>query len=203
MQHHTVTFLGKEPISLNSNRLTCSFQTYQQVTVHVHATYILPPLTESVIPVYPKHLLPSGTTGLIEPSLKLLARYHVGSATQSVSLSEENTFPFCLLNPASRPITIYRCSTMGFFTPAASEMSVITPEDSDAGSTRKYDPSYQNETEVPLDLSDSTLTPSEKAQLLLLINEYCNNFATSPEELGHIGLVTHTIDTRDQPPIRQ
>ena len=198
---HTLTFLGKEPISLRSNRLTRSSQTYEQVTVHAHATYILPPLTELVIPVYPKHPLPSGTTGLIEPSSKLLARYQIGGATQLVSLSEANTFPFRLLNPISRPITIYRCSTMGSFTPAASEMSVIATEDSDASTTSKCDPS-DHETEVPLDLSDSTLTPSEKAQLLSLINEYRDNFATSPEELGRTGLVTHKIDTGDQPPIR-
>ena len=204
MQNHTLTFLGQEPISLHSNRLTRSSQTDEHVTVHAHATYILPPLTESVIPVYPKRLLPTGTTGLIEPSSKLLTRYQIGGATQLVSLSEENTFPFRLLNPTSRPITIYRCSTLGSFTPAASEMSVITTEDnSDASATSKCDPSDQNETDVPLDLSDSTLTPPEKAQLLALINEYRDNFATSPEELGRTGLVTHKIDTGDQPPIRQ
>ncbi|XP_044178256.1 uncharacterized protein LOC122960249 [Acropora millepora] len=204
MQNHTLTFLGQEPISLHSNRLTRSSQTDEHVTVHAHATYILPPLTESVIPVYPKRLLPTGTTGLIEPSSKLLTRYQIGGATQLVSLSEENTFPFRLLNPTSRPITIYRCSTLGSFTPAASEMSVITTEDnSDASATSKCDPSDQNETDVPLDLSDSTLTPPEKAQLLSLINEYRDNFATSPEELGRTGLVTHKIDTGDQPPIRQ
>ena len=204
MQNHTLTFLGQEPISLHSNRLTRSSQTDEHVTVHAHATYILPPLTESVIPVYPKRLLPTGTTGLIEPSSKLLTRYQIGGATQLVSLSEENTFPFRLLNPTSRPITIYRCSTLGSFTPAASEMSVITTEDnSDASAPSKCDPSDQNETDVPLDLSDSTLTPPEKAQLLSLINEYRDNFATSPEELGRTGLVTHKIDTGDQPPIRQ
>ena len=121
-----------------------------------------------------------------------------------VSLSEENTFPFRLLNPTSRPITIYRCSTMGSFTPVASEMSVITTEDNgDVSTTSQSDLSDQNERELPLDLSDSTLTPSEKAQLLSLINEYRDNFATSPEELGRTGLVTHKIDTGDQPPIRQ
>ena len=204
MQNNTLTFLGQEPISLHSNRLTRSSQMDKHVTVHAHATYILPPLTESVIPVYPKRLLPTGTTGLIEPSSKLLTRYQIGGATQLVSLSEENTFPFRLLNPTSRPITIYRCSTLGSFTPAASEMSVITTEDnSDASATSKCDPSDQNETDVPLDLSDSTLTPPEKAQLLSLINEYRDNFATSPEELGRTGLVTHKIDTGDQPPIRQ
>ena len=83
-------------------------------------------------------------------------------------------------------------------------MSVITTEDnSDASATSKCDPSDQNETDVPLDLSDSTLKPPEKAQLLSLINEYRDNFATSPEELGRTGLVTHKIDTGDQPPIRQ
>ncbi|XP_044182738.1 uncharacterized protein LOC122963370 [Acropora millepora] len=188
MQNHTLTFLGQEPISLHSNRLTRSSQTDEHVTVHAHATYILPPLTESVIPVYPKRLLATGTTGLIEPSSKLLTRYQIGGATQLVSLSEENTFPFRLLNPTSRPITIYRCSTLGSFTPAASEMSVITTEDnSDASAPSKCDPSDKNETDVPLDLSDSTLTPPEKAQLLSLINEYRDNFATSPEELGRTG----------------
>ena len=182
MQDRTLTFLGQEPISMHSNRLTRSSQTDEQVTVHAHATYILPPLTESVIPVYPEQPLPSGTTGLIEPSSKFLARYQIGGATQLVRLSEENTFPFRLLTPTSRPITIYRCSTMGSFTPAASEMSVITTEDNtDATATSKCDLADQNETDVPLDLSDSTLTPPEKAQLLSLINEYRDNFLPLPK----------------------
>lgn len=78
-------------------------------------------------------------------------------------------------------------------------MSVITTEDvSPDVSTASAD-----DNTVPLDLSDSTLTEGEQAQLRSLVAEYRDIFALSPDELGRTGLVQHHIDTGDNPPIRQ
>lgn len=68
----------------------------ESTTVHAKATFILAPLSESVIPVYPKTPLPVGSTGLIEPSTHFAERYHICGASQLVSLSHGNTFPVCV-----------------------------------------------------------------------------------------------------------
>jgi len=143
--------------------------------------------------------LPAGSTGLVEPNTKLAERYHICGATQLVSLSEDNTFPVRVLNPTNKPVTIYRCSTMGMFTPSNGSMSAITTPDVQSSSTKSSTPSQT----VPLDLSDTTLTEPQQAQLKSLIAEYRDIFALSPEELGRTGLVRHRIDTGDHQPIRQ
>ena len=96
MQAHTLVLSGHPPIPLNCS--SCSPPTSAAmdtpVTVHAKVTFILPPLSESVIPVYSKTALPVGSTGLIEPNSKLAEQYHVCGASQLVSFSEHHTFPF-------------------------------------------------------------------------------------------------------------
>ena len=136
------------------------------VTVHAKATFILPPLSESVLPVYSKTALPVGSTGLIEPNSKLAERYHVCGASQLVSLSEHHAFPFRVLNPTTQPVTIYRCSTMGTYTPSAASMSVIATADTSMPPPPVSNPSQR----VPLDLSSTPLTEVQQASGLSLQN---------------------------------
>ena len=201
MQAHTLTLAGNSPIPLQySSGLPSSVSTpHDPVTVHASATFILPPQSESVIPVYPKTTLTIGSTGLIEPNSKLAERYQVCGASQLVSLSEQHTFPFRVLNPTNKPITMYRCSTMGTYTPSAASMSVIATPDSVTSTSTPPDQSSP----VPLDLSDTTLTDDQQMQLRSLVAEYRDIFSLSSEELGRTGLVQHRIDTADHPPIRQ
>lgn len=78
-------------------------------------------------------------------------------------------------------------------------MSVITtPDDPPPAFTSSS--STQN---VPLDLSDTTLTEAQQEQLQALVAEYRDIFALSPDELGRTGLVRHRIETGDNQPIRQ
>ena len=181
------------PVLENASSIT------NPVTVHAYATYILPPLSESVIPVYPKTALEVGSTDLTEPSSKLAERYHVCCASQVVSLPEDLTFPFRVLNPTNKPVTIYRCSTMGTYTPSAASMSVIATAEKSHSPTSISDSTQT----VPIDLSDTDLTDTQQAQLKSLIAEYRDIFALSPEELGRTGLVRHRDDTGDHAPIRQ
>lgn len=193
MQAQTLVLSGNSPISLNrsSYPTTNSYVIDEPVTVHASVTFILPPLSESVIPVYPKTALSIGSTGLIEPSSKLAERYHVCGASQLVSLSEHHTFPFRILNPTNQPVTIYRCSTVGIYTPSAASMSVITTADTQQSHTLSPDSTDT----VPLDLSDTPLNDTQQAQLKSLVAEYRDIFALTPEELGRTGLVKHHIDT--------
>ena len=86
-------------------------------------------MSESVIPVKPNIPLPAGCTGLVEPDSRLVERYHIYGASQLVSLSPDFTFPIQVLNPTNKPVTIYRRTNMGLFTPSASSMSAITTND--------------------------------------------------------------------------
>ena len=199
LKEHTLTLGACNVVPLQSSFPVASSNTEEPISVHACATYILPPLSESDIPVSPKSSLPVSKTGLIEHNPKLGERYHVCGACQLVSLSKQHTFPFRVLNPTCKPVTIYRCSTMGIFKPSAGSMSVI---DIDEASVTPTLPSADDET-VPLDLTSSTLDGPQLTQLTALIAEYRNIFALKPEELGRTGLVQHHIDTGDNPPVRQ
>ena len=200
-QLHTLVLSGNAPIPLNrSFCLSANTPTSSDpVTVHAFATYILAPNSESVIPVYPKTTLNIGSTGLIEPSPKLAERYQVCGASQLVSLSEHHTFPFRVLNPTNKPVTIYRCPTVGTYLPSAASLSVIATADNSAPLSSPTEPPQA----VLLDLTDTDLTDAQQTQLRSLVAEYRDIFALSPEELGRTGLVKHRIYTGDHQPIRQ
>ena len=131
MQAHTFTLTLNSPIPLQySSGLPFSVSTPPDpVTVHASATLILPPQSKSVIPLYLKTTLETGSTGLIELNSKLAERYQVCGASQLVSLSEQHTFPFRVLNATNKPIKIYCCSTMRTYTPLAASMFVIATPD--------------------------------------------------------------------------
>ena len=201
LQDNTLTLTGTNSVPLHSSSPPLPDQQREQepVTVHALATYILPPMSESVIPVYPKSSLPVGKTGLIEPSAKLIDCYHVCGASRLVSFSEQHTFPFRILNPTQKPVTIYCCTTVGTFTPSAASMSVIATSNTPAQSP----PPVGDEETVPLDFTSTNLDEHQLSELKSLIAEYRDIFAVKPEELGRTGLVKHRTDTGDNLPIRQ
>lgn len=97
-QGRSLTLSGNHSVPLHSSSPPLPDQQREQdpVTVHAFATYTLLPMSESVIPVCPKNPLPVGKMGLIEPSSKLIDRYHVCGASQLVSFSEEHTLAWVL-----------------------------------------------------------------------------------------------------------
>ena len=196
LQAHTLRLSNGSPISLQCT-LTSNMGEpvpIDSTTVHAYATYILPPMSESVIPVTPNiPFLPAGCTGLVEPHSRLVERYHICGASQLVSLSPDFTFPIRVLNPTNKPVTIYRRINMGLFTPSAFAMSAITTDDHSQTSP----PLTANASPIPVDLSSTNLTEEQKVQLQSLLSEYRDIFALTPEELGRTGLVKHRIDTGD------
>lgn len=200
-QAHTLRLSNGSPISLQGTPTSNMGEPVpiDSTTVHAYATYILPPTSESVIPVTPNIPLPAGCTGLVEPDSRLVERYHICGASQLVSLSPDFTFPIRVLNPTNKPVTIYRRTNMGLFTPSASPMSAITTDDH----AQTPPPSTANASPIPVDLSSTNLTEEQKVQLQSLLSEYRDIFALTPEELGRTGLVKHRIDTGDHPPLRQ
>ena len=131
LQAHTLRLSNSSPISLQRTPTSNMGKPVpiDSTTVHAYANYMLPPMSESVIPVTPNIPLPAGCTGLVEPDSRYVERCHICGASQLVSLSPGFTFPIRVLNPTNKPVTIYRRTNMELFTPLASAMSAITTDD--------------------------------------------------------------------------
>ena len=76
-------------------------------------TYVIPPRSETVIPAKIKGDVPPGAISLIESVPRLAERYHLQGAAASVKVAEAETVPFRLINPTSKPITLYKGATLG------------------------------------------------------------------------------------------
>ena len=167
--------------------------------VRVFSTCVIPPSSEAVIPASLDSNYAPGDVGLIEASMHLIERYHLQGAAALVALSAGHTIPFRLINPTSKPVTLYRGATLGTFVPADDTLQVLGVDAHP--NTSQQQSSDSND--VPIDLIDADLTDTQKEALQRLINEYRDIFALSPHELGRTNLVQHHINTENHAPIRQ
>lgn len=152
-------------------------------------TCIISPRSETVLPATIRGETLPGAIGLIESAPHLAERYHLRAA--------DRTIPFRLINPTSRPVTLYKGATLGTFS-AADRDPVLPP----VGDPTLNLPVQETQDSVPVDLSNCTLTLEEQTRLRSLVDEYRDIFAVHPDELGHTNLVQHHIETGDHPPIR-
>jgi len=160
-------------------------------------TYVVPPRSETVIPAKIKGDVPPGAIGLIESVPRLAERYHLQGAAALVKVAEGETVPFRLINPTSKPITLYKGASLGTFSEASGD-----PDFCPVGDSSPMQPPRQEQDEVPVDLQSSSLTQEQQERLKALLNEYRDIFAVTPEELGRTNLVQHHIDTGDHRPLR-
>ena len=141
---------------------------------------------------------PAGTVGLIETSQHLMDRYQLQGAAVLATTTADHTVPYRLINPTSKPVTLYKGATLAIFTTLSNNLQVFSL---DAQITQPEKPAADI-SDVPVDFSNSALTESQQKQLQQLINEYRDVFALSPDELGITNWVQHTIDTGDASLIR-
>lgn len=59
--------------------------------------------------------VPPGAIGLIASVPRLAERYHLQGAAALVKVAEGETVPFRLINPTSKPITLYKGASLGTF----------------------------------------------------------------------------------------
>ena len=78
-------------------------------------SYVIPPRSETVIPAKIKGDVPPGAIGLIESLPRLAQRYNLQGAAALVRVAETEAVPFRLINPTSKPITLYRGASFGTF----------------------------------------------------------------------------------------
>lgn len=166
--------------------------------VRVLSTCVIPPSSETVLPVGLDAEFSAGTVGLIETSQHLMDRYQLRGAAVMATATADHTVPYRLINPTGKPITLYKGANLGTFTSLSSNLHVSSL---DAGVPQQEKPGADI-SDVTVDFSNSALTESQQKQLQQLMNEYRDIFALSPEELGGTNWVQHTIDTGDASPIR-
>ena len=114
-----------------------------------------------------------------------------------VKIADDQTVPFRLINPTSRPVTLRKGATLGTFSEADGNLDL-----SPVGTPATNQPTPNRLDTVPVDFSKSVLTPEEQARLRCLLNEYRDIFAVQPDDLGRTNIVQHHIETGNHPPIR-
>ena len=136
LEHHTISLhhefaFSKHPLPADDHHpvkpLLCS--------VHALKTYVLPPISETLVCGKLSVPVPQGTVGIIDPRAELSDRYHVCGAAELVSLSPSNTVPIRLLNPSTMPVTIYRRAQLGTFTATDKDLSAISLSNQPSGVT--------------------------------------------------------------------
>lgn len=177
----TLTIELKEPTSVNFSE--------DLVAVVAPTTYVIPPRRETV--------LPAGVIGFIESTPLLAERYQLQEAAALLKIADDQTVPFRLISPTSKPVTLYKDATLGTFSEADGN-----PDLCPVGESAADQPVQETSDPVPVDLRNSTLTPEEQNHLRCLLQEYRDIFAVHPDELGRTNLVQHHIETDSHPPIR-
>ena len=129
-----------------------------------------------------------------------------------------NTAWVQLANFTSEPIQIYKKTPIAniefltnndFFqvnqkSPESANVCFINSKDAETMSMTAKDlnTDTKSKQELKFDLSCSNLTNAEKEQLAALLHEYQDCFSTSLENIGKTSLVSATIETKDEIPVR-
>lgn len=170
-----------------------------QFPVRILNTCVIPPSSETVLPVGVDVSIQPGSIGLIENTEHLMDRYQLRGAAAIVTTTADRTVPYRVVNPLSTPVTLYKGANIGTFTSIDQDLQIfsldVEPPKEQAPNTETAD--------VPVDLSDTDMTEPQKKQLQMLLNEYRDIFAQSSKELGKTDWVQHVINTGDAAPIRQ
>ena len=129
--------------------------------VRVLSTCVIPPSSETVLPVNLDAEFPAGTLGLIETSQHLMDRYQLQGAAVLATATAYHTVPYRLINPTSNPVTLYKGANLGTLTSHSSNLQVFSldTEVSQQGKPKTDIP------DVPDDFSNSALTESQQKQL--------------------------------------
>ena len=189
-----------------------SFQNFPDVTteetkvcsINTQATFVIPPLSEILVPATLSARFDANTVGCVEPRHELTERYNIIGAADIVTISEQNTIPIRLLNPTNQPIKIYRWTRLGQFLPAEADIATfeLMRSDLEAEAKREIPMPTDMDTQHTLDIDDTELSPEQRTRLRALLQKYNDVFAHNSKQPGDSSVVKHKIDTGNHPPIR-
>ena len=173
-------------------------------SIHAQETFIIPPLSEVLIPATLSTIFNINTIGCVEPRHELTKRYNILGAAEIVTISDQNTIPIRLLNPTNQPVKIYRCTRLGQFSPAEANISTfeLLQSDIEAESKREIPMATDKDARDMLDINNTELWPEQQTRLRALLQQYDDIFAYNSQQLGNSPVVKHTIDTGSHSPIR-
>ena len=145
----------------------------------------------------------NNTSATLEPAFCTFRKTGALIARVTVDTSKVNV-PVRVFNPCDEHVTIYKNSTMGILT----EIDQIKPFEPNTNSQMGCTNTVSND-EVPEHLADlysrsvDGLSESEKLKLRFLLSEYSDVFARDSYDIGHTDVVTHHIETGNEPPVKQ
>lgn len=126
--------------------------------VRVLSTCVIPPSSETVLPVGLDAEFSAGTVGLIETSQHLMDRYQLQGAAVLATATADHTVPYRLINPTSKPVTLCKGANLGTFTSHSSNLQVFSL-DAEVSQQGKPEGDIPR---VPVDFSNSALTESQQ-----------------------------------------
>ena len=138
-------------------------------SINAQATFIIPPLSEVLVPATLSEQFPTNIVGCVEPRHELTGRYNIIGAAELVTISEQHTIPIRLLNPTNQPIKIYCCTCLGHFSPAEADIATfeLVRADVEAETKRDIPMATDTDTRNVLDVDDTELSQSSKFAFVL------------------------------------
>jgi len=139
--------------------------------------------------------LKSPTSVLIEPLATAKLPHHL-LAARTLSPVLNNHALIQVMNMSPTSVKLYQGTKIGEMTSLA-DIHLVETQDSKSPGINTCDH------ELPkIDMTGSTMSPAQQQELLTLLKQYTDLFATEDDPLGRTAVVRHTIHT-DGPPIRQ
>ena len=193
-----VVIKGKEvPFTLSNGVATTTKCTTCDRLISALQTVTIPGRTVQLIDVAlpddakPMHLF----SVLIEPQTTAKAPKHILLARTFSPVSNGYLAVIQVMNISPTAVTIYQGTKLGQFTPLTELLLIDSPQPSQP-------PSTTSSALTDVDLSQSELSPTQQQDLLALLHDYDDLFATEGGPLGRTSVVSHTIHTEGAP-IRQ
>ena len=171
----------------------------QEIFAVLSGTLELP--ARSVCEIGARVMVASGQEGLVEPLEHGSLPKHLLIARTLTSVGQNGAVILQVTNNSPSPITIYKGSKLGKFIPRE---YICLLETTNTGSDQLGAEFLSAKKQPPLnvDLTSTGLTPTEKQQLLALLTQFSDLFATTDRPLGKTEVVKHAVKTSG-PPIRQ
>ncbi|XP_028412535.1 uncharacterized protein LOC114535422 [Dendronephthya gigantea] len=145
-------------------------------------------------------------TGIVEPCPEFFSKHSILVA-RIVTKPRDNHVPVRLLNPSQDPVTIYRDTTLGTFSPANVESPVepnseVYQVKSVRGKAKSSKSPKTTLTQL-LNLENTDIDSSQKLQLEEFLSDFEDVVSKGSSDLGRTNRVRHRIPTGDAAPIKQ
>jgi len=170
----------------------------QEIFAVLSDTLELP--ARSVCQIGARVMVASGQEGLVEPLEPGSLSKHILIARTLTSVGQDGEVVLQIINNSPSPITIYKGSRLGKYIPRKYICLLQKSTGSDQLAAEFLSGKHQPPLNV--DLTSTGLNPAEKQQLLALLTQFSDLFATTDRPLGKTGVVTHAVKTSG-PPIQQ